>query len=312
LSVLSHLLAAVLVTEVSLLTPTGTLYGTLVVPGAMTKVPVVLIIAASGPTDRDGNSAFVRCDSLKMLADGLARYGIASLRYDKRGIGASFAAGPPEPDLRFEMYVDDAVAWGEKLRADVRFSSVTFAGHSQGALIGTIAAQRLPADKLISISGAGHPAGELILAQLAGQISPELYRSASDIVAALNAGNIVPNPPPALYALFRPSVQPFLISWFRYDPVREIANVKAPVFIVQGTTDTQISIDDALRLASGNPAAKLLIISGMNHVLKDVSLDPDAQDRAYSDPSLPIDNTLVEAIAGFVMPLPKRRAVVVH
>jgi hypothetical protein len=310
--VLSALVVAALISEVSLQTPTGTLYGTLVVPGAMTKVPVVLIIAGSGPTDRDGNSAFVRCNSLKMLADGLARYGIASLRYDKRGIGASFAAGPPEPDLRFEMYVDDAVAWGQNLRADPRFSMIAVAGHSEGALIATIVTPRLPADKLVSIAGAGRPLGDVILEQLFGQVSPALYQSASDIIAALNAGQTVENPPAALYALFRPSVQPYLISLFRYQPVDEIRKVQAPVLILEGTTDTQVSMKDALLLAAADPAAKLLIIPGMNHVLKDVSLDPDAQDRAYSDPSLPIDNTLVDAIAGFVMPLPKRRAVVVH
>ena len=314
MSVFGALLAAILAAEVSLQTPTGTVFGTLLVPSATAKVPVVLIISGSGPTDRDGNSILLpgKNDSLKMLADGLARHGIASLRYDKRGVAASLAASPPEIDLRFDMYIDDAVAWGQKLRADERFSRVTIAGHSEGALIGMIAAQRLPADKFVSIAGAGRPAGELILAQLSGQVSPQLYQSASDIVAALNAGNTVPNPPPELSSLFRPSVQPYLISWFRYDPVREISDMHTPMFIVQGTTDIQVSVDDAQRLAAGNPAAKLLIIPGMNHVLKDVPPDPDAQMRSYSDPSLKIDNSLVEAIAGFVAPLPKRRAAVVH
>src|SRR5690606_20762943 len=132
----------------TLATPSGTVHGTLLVPPASGPVPIALLIAGSGPTDRDGNSAILpgANNSLKLIAEGLADSGIASRRYDKRGIGESAPAGPNEVDLRFDNYVDDAAAWVERLQADPRFSAITIIGHSEGSLIGMIAAERSGAD----------------------------------------------------------------------------------------------------------------------------------------------------------------------
>jgi alpha-beta hydrolase superfamily lysophospholipase len=82
-----------------------------------------LIIAGSGPTDRNGNSPAIQGanNSLKYLAEGLAAQGIASVRYDKRGVAESKTAASSESDLRFETYIHDAVLWGKQLRTDKRF-----------------------------------------------------------------------------------------------------------------------------------------------------------------------------------------------
>lgn len=311
--VLTLFAAAALADEVSLQTPTGTLYGTLLVPSSAPPVPVVLIIAGSGPTDRDGNSDLLPGpnNSLRMLAEALAARGIASLRYDKRGVGASIGAVRRESDLTFDLYIEDATRWIEQLRSDARFGSRIVAGHSEGSLIGMLAAQRTAVNAVISIAGAGRPAGEVILSQLERKLTPALMATARTIVSSLNAGKTVSNVPPELAPLFRLSIQPYLISWFRYDPAIEIGRLNMPVLIVQGTTDIQVSLADAERLAEGNRSAGLAIITGMNHVLKDVPLDPDAQERSFSDPSLPIDATLVRAIGAFLKPPLRRRAVAV-
>jgi pimeloyl-ACP methyl ester carboxylesterase len=109
---------------IALDTASGTVAGTLRLPDAGGKAPAVLIVAGSGPTDRDGNNTMIpgHNDSLKMLADALAQAGYASVRYDKRGIGASKAAAPDESQMRFDTYVDDAAAWIAKLKADPRFT----------------------------------------------------------------------------------------------------------------------------------------------------------------------------------------------
>jgi hypothetical protein len=122
----------------------------------------------------------------------------------------------------------------------------------------------------------------------------------------LAAGKTVDSVPPTLGALFRPSVQPYLISWFRYDPAVEVRAVRPPVLIAQGTTDIQVSVEDARLLAMAKPEATLVVVDGMNHVLKKVPPDLTAQVGSYSDPSLPIAPELVDAIARFVMNVVRR------
>ena len=288
--------------SISLATPNGVLAGTLELP-ATCPCPVVLIIAGSGPTDRDGNSPLLTGanNSLKYLAEGLAAKGIASVRYDKRGIGASKAAmHGGESDLRFDDYVNDAVGWLEKLHADKRFTTVSVVGHSEGSLIGMIAAREAKADGFVSIAGAGRAAGKIIHEQLASRVPPELLAAADRTIAQLERGETPDSAPPALGALFRPSVQPYLISWFKYDPAAEIGKLAIPTLIVQGTTDIQVSVADAKALGAAQPKATLLLIDGMNHVMKSVPADQAAQMKSYSDPSLPVVPQLVEAIAALV------------
>jgi pimeloyl-ACP methyl ester carboxylesterase len=279
------------------------IHSTLLLPSDTTRVmPVVLLIAGSGPTDRDGNSSMLpgKNNSLRMLAEGLAMNGIASLRYDKRGIGESAKAMVSEADLRFETYIDDAAAFCEQLRADKRFSSVVIAGHSEGSLIGMVAAKKCSASGFISIAGIGRPAAEILRIQLAGKLPPALATQSDAILKDLEEGKTTEKPPVELLALYRPSVQPYLISWFRYNPAKSIAALSVPVMIIQGTTDIQVSVDDAKRLAAANSRAKLLIVEGMNHVLKSVSSDKAKQAASYSDPTLMLAPDLLMNIVDFV------------
>lgn len=287
---------------VELRTPSGSLHGTLSIPDGPTPPPVALLIAGSGPTDRDGNGPTVgtRNDSLRLLARALRERGIASLRYDKRGIGASAAAGPAEADLRFDHYVDDAAAWVARLAADRRFARVAVVGHSEGALIGTIAVQATPEVALVSLAGASESADVLLRRQLAGKLPPPLAQASDRILDALAKGSTVADTPPELAALYRPSVQPYLVSWFRYVPTTEIAKVRAPCLVVQGDTDIQVAVADAQALGRAQPACTVRIVDGMNHVLKRVAADRSAQMASYGDPSLPVMPELIDAIAGFL------------
>jgi len=280
-----------------------TLHSTLLLPKDTSKaMPIVLLLSGSGPTDRNGNSPMLpgKNNSLLMLAEGLASNGIASLRYDKRGVGESTGAMVAEADLRFETYVDDAVSWCEQLRKDKRFSAIVIAGHSEGSLIGMLAAKRCNADGFISISGAGRAAADILHTQLAGKLPPELATQSDAILKNLEAGKTTENTPPELAAIYRPSVQPYLISWFHYDPAKSIAALTVPVLIIQGTTDLQVTVDDAKRLAAANPKAKLLLIDGMNHVLKEVPADRDKQIASYSNPDLRLAPDFLVGIVDFV------------
>lgn len=289
--------------DVQLATPTGTIYGTELVAEPDAPQPVVLIIAGSGPTDRDGNSALIpgQNNSLKLLAEGLAEQGIASVRYDKRGIGESAAAGPEETDLRFETFVDDAALWVDQLQSDDRFSSVTVIGHSEGSLIGMLAAEETGADNFVSIAGPAQKASDIIRDQLSQSQMPEgLWQENERILSTLEQGNPVASVPAELATFYRASVQPYLISWFRYTPSEVIQSLTMPVLIAQGTTDIQVPVSEAQALKAAKPDAELVIIEDMNHVLKAVPLDDDRQAASYSDPTLPVVPELIESISQFV------------
>ena len=257
---------------ITLETGTGRIEGTLLCPAGVKKLPVVLIIAGSGPTDRNGNSPMMTNNSLKMLAEGLFEKGIAVARYDKRGIAESKDAGLQESDLRFESYVKDAEEWVDWLKKDSRFSEIHILGHSEGSLIGMMAAQKGEVRKFISIAGVGSPAGEILREQLKAQ-PPMVLQMALPYIEKMERGETDEEVPQMLYSLFRPSVQPYLISWFRYDPEKEIAKLDKPILIIQGTTDIQVTTADAEKLANANQRAKLHLIEGMNHILKEVAID---------------------------------------
>jgi len=304
LSVLTLLITAMVLqaqstAEQVLLTGTDTLYGTLELPATGRQVPVVLFIAGSGPTDRDGNNPMMTNNVYRITADSLQRRGIASLRYDKRGIGKSKTAGSREADLRFEHYINDAAAWIRMLKQDGRFSSVTVLGHSEGSLIGMIAAAQAGADGFISAAGAGEPADQVLKRQLAQQ-APQLAETCNAIIDSLKAGHTVTSVNPLLYSLFRPDVQPYLISWFRYDPQAEIAKLTIPTLIIQGTTDLQVTTADAAMLAKAQEKAQLKIITGMNHIFRDAPNDVQQNFATYSNPDLPVNGEMIALTSGFV------------
>jgi hypothetical protein len=111
-------------------------------------------------------------------------------------------------------------------------------------------------------------------------------------------------PPAVAAALFRPSVQPYLVSLLALDPRDEAAAVAArgiPVSVVQGTTDLQVSAADAERLAAGagRPAR---LFAGMNHVLRLAPADRDANLATYGNPALPLAPGLVDTVAARLGP----------
>lgn len=289
--------------KIMLTTPTGNIHGRLMLPASGTPCPVVLIIAGSGPTNMDGNTIGTSFEnnSLKMLAEGLAANGIATVRYDKRGIGESIEAGTKEEELRFEHYIDDAAAWATMLGCDDRFTSVTIAGHSEGSLIGMVAAQKSNAvDNYISIAGCGRVAYEVIEEQLRQQ-PQQIQDEAAKINKELIAGHTVENVPGYFAALYRKSVQPYLISWFRYDPAKEIAKLKIPVLIVQGDKDIQVGVKEAETLRMARIMSSYCIIENMNHILKHCeSTDQLIQLQSYQSPDMPIKSELIENIVRFI------------
>lgn len=289
--------------EVVLKTTTGDISGTLLLPAKAETV--VIIIAGSGPTDRDGNNVMgVHANSYQMLAKALSENNIASLRYDKRGIGKSAGSGGKEENLILDTFIKDVLDWASFLKKEYSFKKIVLAGHSEGALIASVAAQNKSVNATVLISGTGRKFDEVIAEQLKkNPNNPQfIIDQSKNIMDSLKAGHLVKNVPQYFMALYRPTVQPFLISTLKYSPVVEVKKITVPVLIVQGDADLQVGVADADLLSIANPKAKKVIIKDMNHTLKTVTDMADNQ-KAYTDPERPLAKELTPAIASFIQNL---------
>ena len=257
-----------------------------------------IIISGSGPTDRDGNSTYIKSDYLKMLAEGLFENGISSYRYDKRGVGNSIGKIKSGDEVKFSDFINDAISIINHFRGTNKFKKVVVIGHSEGALIGMIAS-RLIADSFISISGAGEDYLTLIQRQLS--IQPPYVKSMSDpIIEKLKNKELVDSVPPLLNSLFNKTVQKYLIDASSYDPKEEISKLDIPVLIVQGSNDIQIEIKDAQLLHNAAKKSRIEIIQGMNHVFRQAPENRLLNMQTYGNPELSIDNSLVNLIVDFL------------
>jgi pimeloyl-ACP methyl ester carboxylesterase len=275
--------------------------GTLVMPQAEVEQPnVVLIIAGSGPTDRNGNGLGLGTNAYAMLADSLSEAGIASVRFDKRGIALS-QNDVQEKDTKFDDFVTDVISFVKKIKASKKFGEIYIAGHSEGSLIGMIAANKEPIDGLISIAGAAEPAQKLLAKQLSSKNMPgNSLQEALEILKKLEKGEMVTElQNKNLLTLFRESVQPYLISWFSYDPIVEFQKLSCKILIINGDRDVQVADSSAKMLQEANAKAKLFIIPGMNHVLKDVGDDQELAMKSYNAPTIPLSKELSRKIIDF-------------
>lgn len=284
--------------------PMARLSGTLTMPKRTGKVPVVLLISGSGPTDRNMNQGVgLKTNSFLQLAEGLAEKGIASVRYDKRGVGKSLFSGEPEK-LTFDDFIGDATLFIDSLKKDPRFSRVIVAGHSEGSAIGLMAALNRKPAGFISLSGYATDMIGLLRKQLRSAISPAEFKMASEVLDSLKAGKTFQRPlPGVLGSLLSPVVQPFLISNAKYIAKAEISKLKIPILIVSGTHDLQVGIEDARQLNQAAPGSRLKLIAGMNHVLKNAPEERTANLATYNKPELPLHPELVPAVTQFILQL---------
>lgn len=278
----------------------GIISGTLMTPkNLQARTPVVLIIAGSGPTDRNGNNLYgVKANSYLLLAEALADNGIASFRYDKRLIGESVNFRASQNNLVFNDFVDDAVILGTFLKNQKKFQRLFIIGHSEGSNIGMIASEQLNPAAFISLCGPGENLSTVLENQLLTQ--PSLANEATPIINLLKQGKMTNNVPTALNSLFAPAIQPFLISSFKINPEEEIRKLKIPILIVGGTTDLQVPISHAEKLKAANPKATLLLIKNMNHTLKTAPANKEANLKTYSNPNLPLNSDLVIGLVNFL------------
>jgi pimeloyl-ACP methyl ester carboxylesterase len=263
---------------------------------AKTPVPVALVIAGSGPTDRDGNSALgLTSDVYRLLAEALAQKGIATLRFDKRGVGESSLAFDVAK-MTVDDSVDDTMAFLPKLRDKARFGKVSLVGHSEGGLLAMLVAAKEPVDALVLVSTAGRPLRAIVREQLAAKLDAAAMKEVDRLFADLAAGKPLERVPEGLEVLFNPAVTTYLKSEMDIDPVAKLKALKTPVTVIQGETDAQVPPGDAKLLGKARPNVKVVMLPNVNHLLKTETTNTLPQ-ASYTDPSRPVVPGAIDAIA---------------
>lgn len=263
----------------------------------------ILIIPGSGPIDRDGNLPQIGMQThmYRLIAEGLAREGIASLRIDKRGMFGSAAAIADPNDVTIEAYAQDTRDWLRFMAQDL--DCIWIAGHSEGGLVALVTAQDPPENLcgLILMATPGRPLGQIMREQLAKAPGSEAWiDEVGAVIAALETGGTAETSALSLtlQALFRPSMQDNLRNLFSFDPTELARNWQGPALIIQGDADIQVVMQDAEHLAEALPQAERVALSDGTHILK--AQIPDSPLATYRNPTLPLRPNLIPAIVGFI------------
>ena len=259
---------------------------------------LAIIIAGSGPTDRDGNNSSMKSNYLKMLAEELNKNGISSFRYDKRGVSKSLGDIKSPNEIQFLDYVNDVKSIINHFEDTKKYKKIVIIGHSEGSLVGMLASKSI-ADGFISIAGAGVDYLTLIQRQLSNR-SPYIKSMSDPIIEQLKKNRLVDSVPPMLNNLFGTNIQRFLIDASFFDPAVEISKLVMPVLIIQGTNDIQVEVNDAEILHAASSKSRLEIIQGMNHVFRQASENFILNLQTYANPDLPIDKNLPLIISEFI------------
>ena len=265
------------------------------------KTNLVILIAGSGPTDRDGNQKGLANNSLKYVSEELAKNDIAVFSYDKRIIAQMKSGTVNEATLTFNDFITDATSVLLFFKNKKKYNKIVIAGHSEGSLIGMIAANE-KADAFISLAGAGRTIDAVLVEQITKQ-APFLKEETQKNLDILKRGKTFELKNPMLASIFRESIQPYMISWIQYNPQIEIAKLQMPVLIVNGTKDLQVAVSEAELLKKAKPEGELVLIENMNHIFKVINGDDTENMKSYSNPDVPIATKLTSTITTFVKSL---------
>lgn len=277
--------------------------GTLLEPSQKKSNTLVIIIAGSGPTNRDGNSTVGKNNSLKQLAYYLADKGFSSFRYDKRIIKLMREQRLDETALSFDHFVKDAtdvVNYFKLYNQDTyNFDKFIIIGHSQGALVAKLTSLRTAVNGLILLCGTAQPMDKLLINQLKDQ-APFLVDDLKVALDSIKNVGYVNEYNPLLKTYVHKDVQPFMQSWIKHDPVSIAKKINVPTLVVGGTTDIQIPAEDAKTLAKYIENANFAIIENMNHVLKTVEDIGLENQKSYTNPKYPLAEDLKKEISIFL------------
>jgi len=317
--------------EITFKSGVDTIYGTLLIPkNTEGKVPAVLLLSGSGPTDRDGNTPLLpgKTDSHKNFARILADAGVASLRYDKYGTGKTGLGSYADKlsSMTFDAYVDLALAAYQYLgsRPEIDTARLGILGHSEGGLIAMVAADRMkdttPPVALLLAAPLCKPYMKTMREQISEQYANAVKAGALTqqqadegmteldriIAQVINDGVVPEMMSPEFAMIFIPDNVRFLQNANQYDPPILAANLPAniQVMVLCGRKDQQVPCDNAKLLVDGfkqggNTGVRFAELTNVNHVFKEVEGVPDPG-TDYTDPAKPFSREAQRIITEFV------------
>ena len=228
----------------------ATLAGTLTIPAGGSKY-VLLMVTGSGAQNRDeevfGHKPFA------VIADRLARAGIATLRYDDRATGKS--VGGKDPNVTTLDFAADAEAGIEWLRSQKRFKKIGLVGHSEGGTIAFMLAAQKKLDFIVSLAGTSVKGDSVLLAQTKAMGGPKVKNLTIEQLRQM------------------PEMQNPWVKWFiDYDPQGDIAKIKCPVMALNGSKDLQVIATQNLpalrRTLPKNKENFIKEYEGLNHLFQ--------------------------------------------
>jgi len=271
--------------------------GTLLTPSSKEKPKLAILIAGSGPIDRNGNQNFLKNNNLKKLAESLSNHGIATFRYDKRVV-KQIKTGNIDKNTMFDDFVKDAISVIEYFKKSNAYSKIYIIGHSQGSLVGMLAGKdRI--DGFISVAGAGQSIDNVIIEQVQ-KTAPQYTEDAKRVFGIMRSGKTTSDYPPVLYSLFNMDIQPFMINWMKYNPKEVIKSLDIPILIINGTKDLQVSVNEANMLKDAAQHADFKIIDKMNHVMFIIDGDDLENAKSYNESSRAVSQELLDSVIDFI------------
>ncbi len=311
--------------EVSFQSGELALSGTVTLPSSSDKpVPAVLFIPGSGPIDRDENTAGFKTNVFSQIAQALARKGVGSLRYDKRGVGKSEGLFTK---TSMEEMIRDANAALDKLRAEEQIDAqyLFILGHSEGGILAPmIATENNQIAGLVLLAAPAHSLDWIIRYQIE-RLNRDAGKSEDEVQEVLaqedqyldfirnSSGNWsdysfeqLLESMPWLTRAKQTELTILPLSWLRqhftHDPIEAIKNVTCPVLILQGDKDYQVPPSEAELLASalqeaGNEDVVIDVISNLNHLMR---LHPEEPNLTYRHLNEPVDQRVLDTVTGWI------------
>lgn len=269
-------------------------------PGTLTYTnpnsPLIIWVHGSGNVDRNGNQngVNIKANYIKQFRDSINKHNIAFYSYDKRT--SNLKNFKFFENIVFEDFASDAEKVVSYFKDYTQFSEIILIGHSQGSLVALLATKNV--DKYISLAGISNPFDTFVINEYSkakseyGNIIKEQFNELKE------TGSIQEINPMIAHLVSKPN-QPFVLSWMNYNPSEEIKKIKIPILIINGTSDLQVSTENAQALKEANQSAQIKLIDSMNHVLKFVK-NPIENQQSYFSENFPLSTKLIEIIVAFI------------